>query len=237
MSVETVIPSIPPPRSVPPLSNGDRLSRAEFERRWEAMPKLKRAELLEGIVYMPSPLGHERHGKPHFDVAWWLGIYRAATPGVEGGQESSLRLDDENEPQPDAFLRVLPSHGGRAGVDDAGFLTGAPELIVEVAATGASYDLHVKLDVYRRHGVREYILWRTIDREIDWFILRDGRYDRLPAVDGVFRSQVFPGLWLASAAMISGDVATVEQVLHRGLADPAHTVFAERLRAAAGGRA
>ena len=44
-----------PPRILP-LEHGDHLTREEFERRYEAMPHVRKAELIEGVVYMPSPV-------------------------------------------------------------------------------------------------------------------------------------------------------------------------------------
>lgn len=220
---------------VPPLQNGDRLTRAEFERRYDATPNLKKAELIEGVVYMPPPVSHTHHSAPHFDVIGWLAQYRAATPGVAGGDNGSLRLDLDNMPQPDAYLMILADRGGQARIDKDGYVAGAPELIAEVAASSASYDLNVKLHAYRRNGVREYVVWRVFDEGIDWFILREGRYDRLalsPA--GRVESEVFPGLWLDPAALMAGDLATVTEVQRQGLASRAHAAFVEWLRAAAG---
>jgi Uma2 family endonuclease len=225
------MPGWAPPPSMPPLENGDHLTRPEFERRYNAMPHLKKAELLEGIVYMPSPVTDENHGEPHFDIITWLGIYRMATPGVRGGDNSSLILDLDNEPQPDALLRLLPEYGGQSRVGADGYLVGAPELIAEVAASSASYDLHEKKRVYRRVGVQEYLVWRVLDRAVDWFVQQEGEYVPLsPGEDGVYRSQVFPGLWLDAAALIEGDLATVGQVLQQGLIDVGHQTFVEKLR-------
>jgi hypothetical protein len=164
----------PKARAVPPLQAGDRLSRPEFERRFDSTPNLKKAELIEGVVYMPPPVSDKYHGRPHFDLITWLGMYRSATPGVVGGDNGSLRLDLDNEPQPDAYLRILSECGGQSRIDAEGYVEGAPELVAEVAASSVSYDLHVKLNVYRRHGVREYIVWRVLDEAIDWFVLREG---------------------------------------------------------------
>ncbi|MDB5319234.1 MAG: hypothetical protein JWN40_865 [Phycisphaerales bacterium] len=219
------------PSIIPPLQPGDRLTRAEFERRYDATPNLKKAELIEGIVIMPPPVSQEGHSSPHFRLITLLGNYEAATPGVEGGDNGSLRLDLDNMPQPDAFLRIIETCGGQSRIDADGYVEGAPELVAEVAATSASYDLHAKLNVYRRHGVNEYIVWRTFDRAIDYFILRDGRYDPLaPAAKGIFQSQVFPGLWLDAASLIAGDLQKVAEVLQKGLASSKHTAFANRLK-------
>ena len=217
-------------QDVPELRAGDRLTRAEFERRYAAMPHVKKAELIEGVVYMPSPVSQEDHGGPHFDVITWLGFYRAKTPGVQGGDNATLRLDLDNEPQPDAFLRILPDCGGQS-YNSGKYVGGAPELIVEVAASSASYDLHDKLRAYRRNEVREYVVWRVWDREIDWFVLRDDRYELLaPNAAGHYQSEVFPGLWLDPAALLRGDLAQVLTVLQQGLASPEHAEFVSRLQ-------
>src|SRR5205807_9051209 len=139
----------------------------------------------------------------------WLGLYRMATPGVRGGDNATLRLPLANRPQPDACLIVEPSHGGQVRIENR-YIVGGLELVAEVAATSENYDLHDKLDVYRRNNVREYVVWRVFDREIDWFVLRGGQYDRLPlSPDGLYKSEVLPGLWLDPAALIRGDMARV----------------------------
>ncbi len=218
----------------PPLMNGDCLSRDEFERRYHAMPKGTRAELIEGEVYMPSPARWESHGAPHSDVNTWLGTYRAHTPGTDAGDSATIRLDLENEPQPDASLIVLPSHGGRVKIDPDDYLLGSPDLIVEVSASSASIDRHRKFRAYQRNGVREYLIWRVLDSKLDWFVLRDTQFElMLPDADGYFRSQAFPGLWLDPAALIRRDLATVLAVLARGIASDEHTAFVSRLAAAA----
>ena len=221
----------PSPEAVPPLENGDTLTRAEFERRYEAMPHLKKAELIEGVVYVPSPVRHSYHGRQHAHLINWLGHYEVGTPGVEASGNATVRLDLDNEPQPDALLFIDPACGGQARIDADGYIEDAPELVAEVAASSASYDLHAKLRVYRRNGVREYIVWRVLDKEIDWFVLRDGQYERLHLdAEGLYRSEVFSGLWLDPAALLRGDLATVLAVVQRGLASPEHAAFAARLR-------
>lgn len=216
--------------AVPPLQNGDRLTRPEFERRYAAMPKLYKAELIEGIVYMsPPPVSDAFHSAPHFDLIGWLSAYRVATPGVKGGDNGSLRLDLENEPQPDAYLRIATALG-QSKVDAEGYVDGAPELVAEIAASSASYDLHAKLSAYREHGVLEYIVWRVYNDAIDWMVLREGKYEPLTRIDGIYHSIVFPGLWLDPDAMIRGEVAVVHQVLQKGLAAPEHKAFLVRLQ-------
>src|SRR5258706_8184839 len=156
------------PKRIPPLENGDHVSREEFERRFDATPGLKKAELIEGVVHMPPPVSHEHHGVPHSDLNWFLTSYRIGTRGIFGGDNSSLRLDLKNMPQPDTYLLIDPKLGGQARIDEEGYVRGGPEFIGEVAASSASYDLHEKLGVYLRHQVREYLVWRVYDQMIDW---------------------------------------------------------------------
>ena len=234
----TTTPRVIPPepadeqgeQAIPPLKNGDRLTRDEFERRYDAMPGLKKAELIEGEVYMPSPVGVRNHGHPHTRLVAWLANYETDSPGVEACDNGSVRLDLQNMPQPDAFLFILYEHGGEARIGEDDYLEGAPELVAEVASTSVSYDLGRKLDVYRRCGVREYIVWRVLDKQLDWFVNRDGVFEPLqPSTDGVLCSTVFPGLWLDPAALIRGDKQTVKVVLERGLASKEHAEFTARL--------
>lgn len=232
----TTIRPIPPTRAgagsgIPPLQNGDRLSRVEFERRYAAMPDSQKAELIEGIVYLMSPPISNDHSGPHFDLILWLGLYRLATEGVAGGDNGTLRLDLDNDPQPDAFLRIESESGGQSRVSDDKYIEGAPELIAEVAASSVSYDLHAKLNAYRRNGVPEYVVWRVLDGAIDWFILRDGAYERLePGNDGILRSRVFPGLVLDAPALVKGDLPRVNAVLQESLKSPEHAAFVTKLK-------
>jgi hypothetical protein len=221
------------PSPVPPLQPGDRLTRAEFERRYDATPNLKKAELIEGIVYMPPPVSHAGHSNPHAQLVTWLGLYSASTPSVEVGDNGSLRLDLDNMPQPDAYLLISPACGGQAKINEDDYVSGAPELVGEIAASSVSYDLHTKLNVYRRTGVREYVVWRTLDRQIDYFILREGDYHRLGAdANGIFRSEAFPGLWLNSTALVAGDLGAVARTVQEGTASPEHAGFVDRLNKA-----
>lgn len=202
------------PSSLTILENGDRLNREEFERRYTAS-KIKKAELIEGIVHVASPLRFTPHGKPHSNIITWLGTYQAAIAGLEVGIEPTVRLDNDNEPQPDAVLFRIE---GNARIDDDGYISGAPELIAEIAASTVSYDLHSKKRTYERSGVKEYIVWRTLDRQIDWFILENGKYSQLESdALGVMRSQEFAGLWLNVNAILSNDMSAVLQTLQTGL--------------------
>lgn len=216
--------------AIPPLKNGDRMTRAEFERRWDAMPQLKKAELIEGEVFMPSAVRYGQHSYPHSLFGTLLGIYHIETPGVEGGDNGSIRLDVDNEPQPDSFLFIRPERGGQARISEDDYIEGAPELVAEIASSSISYDLGKKLNVYQRCGVREYIVWRVRDREVDWFVNREGGFERLaPSADGILRSTVFPGLWLDPAALVKGEIALVKSVLEQGLKSPEHADFVARL--------
>jgi Uma2 family endonuclease len=211
---------------IPPLENGDRLNRYEFERRYNMMPHLKKAELIEGIVYMPAALRFKSHGQPHGRIMVWLGVYEAMTPGVAVGDAPTVRLDIDNEPQPDAILMI---EDGQARLSSDDYIEGAPELVVEIAASSVAIDLHAKKRAYCHNGVREYIVWRVLDQEIDWFYLEEGEYLDLNCdPDGILRSQVFPGLWLATASLLSGEMPHVLAVLQEGLQSAEHSDFVAR---------
>jgi Uma2 family endonuclease len=217
---------------VPVLCAGDRLTRDEFERRYGAMPDLKKAELIEGVVYMGSPVRHVQHGRPERVFAAWLAFYETVTPGIDWSGNSTVRLDLDNEPQPDLLLRLPESIGGTSWITADGYIEGAPELVIEVAASSVSYDLHQKLHAYRRNGVQEYLVHRVDDGEVDWFVLEGGAYVRQqPAADGILKSRVFPGLWLDVAALLRGDLPALRATVERGTGDAAHAAFVARLQA------
>ncbi len=217
-------------QSYPPLQSGDRLTRPEFERRYAASPNIKKAELIEGIVYVASPLRHEQYGKPHSRVMTWLGVYQAMTPGVDLSDAPTVRLDLDNEPQPDAVLFIEANAGGQTRISPDGYIEGSPELIVEIAASSAAIDTGSKKQVYRRNGVLEYVIWQSYDNQLEWFWLTDGEYQLLsPDPDGIIRSRVFPGLWLAVEALLSNQMAQVLEVLQAGLQSAQHKVFVEQL--------
>ena len=219
-------PSPVRPSIIPPLQNGDSLTREEFARRFDATPGLKRAELIEGVVYMPPPVSHDYHSGPHWKLNFVLGLYAAGTPGVIGGDNGSLFLDTANIPQPDLYLMLNASLGGQAKINAEGYVEGGPELIAEIAASSASLDLHAKREVYRRHGVREYIVWRTYDRQFDYFILRDEKFEHLPiGADGIYRSEIFPGLWINPKALLEDDLQAVQKISQAGLASAEHAKF------------
>jgi Uma2 family endonuclease len=234
ISIPPTKPPEPPDTSgspaVPPLENGDRLTRAEFERRYESMRNLKKAELIEGVVHMPSPVRQRYHGRQHSHLIFWLCAYEASTPGVEVGDNSTVRLDFDNEPQPDCVLFVQPEYGGKVRISEDGYIEGAPNLVAEVGSSSASIDLGNKLEAYQRNRVGEYIVWRVLDGEVDWFVNREGRFDVLPAdADGILRSTVFPGLWLNSGALVRSDMNAVLAAVQQGLGTGEHAEFVARL--------
>jgi Uma2 family endonuclease len=202
---------------IPPLESGDRLTRLEFEHRY-TLSEITKAELIEGVVYVASPARANRHSKPHGFIVTWLGNYAVATPGVDLHIEPTVRLDADNEPQPDALLRIESERGGNSRISEDDYIEGAPELIVEIAASSAAYDLNDKMNAYRRNGVQEYIVWQTFENRIDWFILREGKYvPLLPNDRGMIQSVVFPGLWLFVEALRKGNIAEVLAVLPEGI--------------------
>jgi len=224
---------------IPPLESGDseallrsadRLNRYEFERRYNAMPHLRKAELIEGVVYVPAARGFRSHGQPHANLIVWLGNYKVATPGIELGIEPTVRLDLDNEPQPDAVLLIEEQAGGQARLSEDDYIEGAPELVAEIAASSAAIDLGDKKRAYRRNGIREYIVWQVFEQRLDWFYLQEGEYVPLPVdEDGIIRSQVFPGLWLAANDLLSGNMGRVLAVLQEGLAATEHAAFVQQL--------
>ncbi|MEO1373791.1 MAG: Uma2 family endonuclease [Cyanobacteria bacterium J06635_10] len=215
--------------NLPPLENGDRLTRYEFERRYQAMIQIKKAELIEGVVYVASPVRASKHGRPHAAIIGWLMVYKSATPKVDVQDNATLRLDADNEPQPDALLRIEAEAGGNSRISEDDYIEGSPELIAEIAASSASYDLNDKLNAYRRNGVKEYIVWQMYENRLDWFILKEGRYISLEADEsGIIRSEFFPGLWLAVNALREGNLAEVLKVLQQGLQTNEHQKFLQR---------
>jgi len=207
-------------------------SASEFLRRYESMPHIKKLELIEGIVYIGPRVRVTEHGKPDGLVHTWLGTYSARTPGTQFAANSTVKLDSDNVPQPDAMLWLSPDLGGRTRTDADGYLCGAPELIVEIAANSVSIDLRDKLRAYRRAGVREYLIWRTVERQFDWLVLEHDEYrPNLPDAQKLLHSPHFPGLTLALDSMLALDSARVLDVLEAALSTPAHAAFVKQLSA------
>lgn len=197
--------AVPVRRSVPPLENGDRLTSAEFLRRYEATPELKKAELIEGTVYMPPPVSISSHAIPDGIIQIWLGCYALEHPHLELVPNGTYLLDTGNTPQPDAILCTIPRPGGRVWLNSKDYLCGAPELVCEVAATSASIDLHQKFAAYERAGVQEYLVWLTVEKRVRWFELKDGKFVQKKERAGKLSSTVFPGLILDVKALLKHD--------------------------------
>jgi Uma2 family endonuclease len=214
---------------VPALESGDRLTRAEFERRYAATPETFKAELIEGVVYVASPV-RAFHGNPHFNLITWLGVYCTATLGVSGSDNATTRLDLDNEPQPDALLRI--EIGGNSIISEDGYIEGSPELVAEIATSSAAIDLGTKKNAYRRNGVQEYLVWQTFENRLSWFRLSAGEYLLVePDADGIIRSSTFPGLWLAVSALLEGRMMEVLNTLQVGLSESKHQAFIQSLAA------
>lgn len=138
----------------------------------------------------------------------------------------------ENEPQPDVVLWLDPAVGGRAVATEDDYLEGAPELIIEVAASSVSYDMHDKRRAHARNSVQEYLVILTYEKRVVWFALQEGIYEALePDEQGILRSQVFPGFWLRPSALWENDLTGLLATLQEGLASAAHTAFVEQLQA------
>jgi Uma2 family endonuclease len=225
------IPIVPEQPEIPPLENGDHLDQPTFHARYEAMPEDVRAELIGGIVFMSSPV-RRPHGRGTLLAGGWLLAYEEATPGTEGLENATVILGDAGEPQPDLCLRILPECGGRTRDEDE-YVTGPPELIVEIASSSESIDLHLKKNEYERAGVAEYLVVLLRRKEVRWFALVDGRYELiLPDAEGILRSPSFPGLWLDPNALLGKSRPGVQAALARGLASPEHAAFVAQLAAA-----
>jgi Uma2 family endonuclease len=216
---------------VPPMAAGDHLTRAEFRRRYSLHPEIGKAELIDGVVFVPSPVRLDEHADPHAALAGWLVAYAAATPGTRPSIDATTALGEDTDVQPDISLRLDKSAGGRTRRTADGYLTGGPELVVEVAASSASYDLYEKRRAYAAAGVQEYVVALGYERRVLWYTLAaDDLVARDPDADGVFRSAVFPGLWLLPGALWSGDLPGLLVTLQAGLASDGHAAFVAALR-------
>lgn len=210
------------------LENGDRLSREEFEQRYQG--ENYKAELIEGIVHMAAALRFRSHGQPHGQMMMWLMNYVTETEGTLAGDAPSVRLDQDNEPQPDLVLMIDPDCGGQTKLTADDYIEGAPELLAEISASTVSIDLGDKKTAYQRNGVQEYLVWRVLEQQIDWFYLKEGQYLELLAdEDGITRSTIFPGLWLDRPALINGNMKQVTTVLRLGIESKEHNDFVMKL--------
>jgi Uma2 family endonuclease len=212
---------------VPALESGDRLTRDEFERRYHGTPENFKAELIEGVVYVASPV-RTFHGTPHAALMTWIGVYWAATPGVSTADNTTTRLDWSTEPQPDVLLRI--EVGGSSTISADGYIEGAPELVGEISTSSATIDLGAKKTAYEQNGVQEYLVWQTFESRLSWFRLEDGEYVLVePDEVGIIRSCCFPGLWLAVPDLLAGRMMDVLNVLQLGIVSSEHQAFVREL--------
>jgi Uma2 family endonuclease len=226
-SRRTIPPSLPPL----PLHTGDRLSQPEFHRRYEACPDEVKFELIGGIVYMSSP-ARRPHGTSQPTLSFALSLYQQGTPGVEVLDSTTTILDEESEPQPDLALRILPEWGGQSETDADDYVTGAPEWMAEIAHSNVALALRAKKEAYRRAGVREYLVVSLPERDLHWFAFDPEERAIRPDRKGIYRSRVFPGLWIDGEALLSRDLDRLETAVRRGLASRPHAAFVKRLEAA-----
>jgi Uma2 family endonuclease len=218
-----------PKKVVPPLVDGEHLDQPTFHERYEAMPPETRAELVGGVVYMPSPMRLD-HGRESRFVAGWLDRYERFTPGVGGADAATVKLDLRGEPQPDHFLLIEPECGGQITVDAEGYCVGAPELVAEISRSTRQHDLVRKKADYERAGVQEYVVVELDPDRIHWFIRRGDHFEAMrPGRDGIYRSKVFPGLWLDPGALFAKDRNRRDDVLEQGVQSPAHAAFVAKL--------
>jgi Uma2 family endonuclease len=222
--------SAPDKGPAPLLCNGDRISQPEFHRRYQASPEDVKFELVGGVVYMASPLKRP-HGSYHSKLCFALELYCEATPGVESTIETTTILGEESEPQPDLSLRILSEYGGQARLDEEEYVVGPPELLAEVAHSTRAMAMNQKRQDYEQAGVREYLVLCVEEQELRWFDFAAGDEIRANR-QGVWRSRVFPGLWLDGAALLARDGPGLGRVMRQGRASREHAAFVKRLERA-----
>jgi len=211
----------------PLLWEGQRLDRETFHRLYSDSPELKRVQLIEGIVYMPSPMRFVQHAHPEVSFTTWLTYFASFTPGVNSGGQATLKIDGKNEYQPDGMLFY---DKGQLIIDNDGYLVGVPELVVEVSASTISVDSNEKYLVYQKYGVKEYLLWNTEAKKITWYGRSGSKFVPMkPNREGIIKSKAFPGLWLNVAAMLKGNLKLVLKTLQEGLSSKEHQKFVASL--------
>ena len=213
---------------VPPLNNGDRLTQREFHRRYEAHAGREKFELIGSIVYLASPLRRPQ-ANYHEELSFALGLYRRATPGVELLLDATTILGEESEPQPDLALRILPEYGGQSRDTPAQYVQGPAELLTEIAHSTLSIDMHQKKTDYQHGGVQEYLVLCVEERELYWFNFKSRRLIT-PDARGIYRSRIFPGLWIDGPALLALESTKVAKAVRKGLKSPEHARFMKRLQ-------
>jgi Uma2 family endonuclease len=203
------------------------MAQPEFHRRYEDYPEDVKFELIGGTVYTASP-NNGPHGTYHFELSLVLGLYEAGTPGIEGADNMTTILGEEGEPQPDLMLRLLKECGGQSEYNEEKYLVGAPELVAEVAHSSKAIDMGGKRKDYLAAGVQEYIVLCIEEQQLHWFHFPSRRKLK-PDRGGVFRSRIFPGLWLDGPALLARDSAGLIATVQKGLASDEHEAFARRL--------
>lgn len=189
------------------------------------MPAKTRAELIGGIVYMPSPLKND-HGDIHATIIGWLWTYKSQTPGTKLVDNATCILGNDSEPQPDASMTIA---GGQTRVNTKGYLSGAPELVVEVASSSEAYDLFEKRRDYEKYGVGEYLVLLVRENRAVWLVREEGKFVEMNDKNGILRSRLLPGLWLDVNSVFRNDNALLLEVLRQGMATPQYTEFVQRL--------
>jgi Uma2 family endonuclease len=222
-----------PPRTrpaplVPTLENGDRMNQPEFHLRYEAYPQGVKIELVGGTVYVASPMRWP-HGELTWKLVTALDVFVEATPGVLGADGVSAILSEESEPQPDLLLRLLPEYGGQARLDEQRYLVGAPEFIAEVAHSTRAMDLNQKRKDYLEAGVQEYLVVCVEEEEFHWFHFPSRRKLKADR-EGLWKSRIFPGLWIDQAALFARDSGRLRAAMQRGIASPEHAAFVRTLQ-------
>lgn len=215
----------------PELHNGDRMKQPEFHAIYEQMPEGFKAELVNGTVFVSMPL-RSPHAKDHSRLAAVLEAYAAYTPGVEVLLDATTILGNDDEVQPDLLLRVVPDRGGKPRDTYDQYVEGPPELICEIAHSSRAIDLNLKRTRYERTGVLEYIVFCINPREVRWFDFA-GKTTLQHDNNGVFRSNVFPGLWICNQALLDRNYQKVMAVLNQGLKTADHETFCSRLASSA----
>lgn len=222
----TIIPARDETDELPLLYDGQHLSQAEFHRLYDACQTDHKFELIEGVVYMAAA-----YRRPHSRLGHLVGglllMYETCTPGVEGLPGATTILDDQNEPEPDLQLRIRSEFGGRGGITADQYVTGAPELVIEVSHSSLKLDMNQKLHMYRRLGVLEYLVVDVQAASLHWFVWPEG--ERSVHSDGIWRSSTFPGLWINAAALFQEQVLELQATLNEGLKQPEHAQFVTTL--------